>query len=150
MLIATLNTGLGRSGFAFTAAVLAAVLLTAPALAQGTLAVASGASAAPASGPATPPDELPQTLPNTCQAPRYPSALEAARVQGNVLVEFAVDPTGRADAASIRVLNSTHSGFENNAKAAVETCRFRPARMSGQPVRATVRQRIEFKLTNRR
>jgi TonB family protein len=136
-----------------TVAAVAALALTAStALAQGPSAPQQIASATPAAGSAAGglPDELPQTLPNTCQAPRYPSALEAARVQGNVLVEFAVDTTGRADASSMRVLNSTHTGFETNAKAAVETCRFRPARMSGRPVRATVRQRIQFVLTNRR
>lgn len=136
--------------YVIAAAATALCLTASVARAQGPQAPQQIASAAAAGGSVGQPDELPQTLPNTCQAPRYPSALEAARVQGNVLVEFAVDTSGRADASSIRVLNSTHSGFENNAKAAVETCRFRPARMSGQAVRATVRQRIQFVLTNRR
>lgn len=77
-------------------------------------------------------------------APRYPTALEVARIEGRVAFEFVIDTTGRVQPASIRILESTHDAFAEAARAVVAAAVFRPARMSGHPVRQLTRQSIRF------
>ena len=77
---------------------------------------------------------------------QYPPGLRAAAVEGYVVVEFVVDTTGVAEPSSIRVLESSHSGFEQAAIDAIRGSRFRPGRMRGFAVRVLVQQRIGFSL----
>src|SRR6185436_20959927 len=50
---------------------------------------------------------------------RYPDMLRSANVEGEVLVQFVVDTTGRADLSSFKVLKSSHDLFTNSVKNAL-------------------------------
>jgi TonB family protein len=80
--------------------------------------------------------------------PRYPKPLEAVGVEGRVAFEFVIDTTGRVEPVSIRVLESTHDAFVMAARAALSGAIFRPARLSGRPVRQLTRQSIRFVTTH--
>src|SRR5689334_23852316 len=43
--------------------------------------------------------------------PRYPDMLKSANVEGEVLAQFVVDTTGRADMSTFKVLKSSHELF---------------------------------------
>jgi TonB family protein len=77
-------------------------------------------------------------------APRYPKALDAVGVEGQVTLEFVIDTTGRVQPASIRVLRSTHEAFEAEARRAMASAVFHPATFSNRPVRQLTRQSIRF------
>lgn len=77
-------------------------------------------------------------------APRYPELLKAGGVEGEVLVEFTVDTTGRADPASLKVLKSTHELFALAVKNAMPGMRFLPAEVDGRRVKQLVRQPFVF------
>lgn len=76
--------------------------------------------------------------------PRYPRALEVAGISGRVIVEFVVDTSGRAEPGSVRIVFSSHTGFDAPARDAVLGTRYRPARFRGASVRQLVRQLISF------
>jgi TonB family protein len=77
-------------------------------------------------------------------SPQYPPALQAAGVGGRVAVEFVVDTVGRVEPGSIKVLESTHRGFEASALATVAAALFHPARLAARPVRQLTRQSVRF------
>ncbi len=78
--------------------------------------------------------------------PRYPPALAAIGVSGQVRLAFVVDTLGRCEPGSVRVLSSTHPGFESAASDAVLGSAFRPARVRGAPVPQLVQQNVVFRL----
>ncbi len=88
----------------------------------------------------------PILVPNTCQSPAYPVMLRAARVEGRVLLQFVVDTLGRVEPSSVRAIQSTHSHFEEAARRAVATCRYRPARYNSHAVRVLVQTPFAFSL----
>lgn len=92
-------------------------------------------------------EERPETQAGTCTMPAYPTILQQAGVEGRVLAEFVIDTLGRAERASIRFVSSTHQLFEAPARATILSCRFRPGRISGRPVRVRVQQPINFTIT---
>jgi protein TonB len=77
---------------------------------------------------------------------QYPEMLRQAQVQGRVMVEAIIDTSGRAEPASIKIIQSPHPGFDNSAKNYMRQALFRPARVHGRPVRVLVRLPIDFKL----
>ena len=77
-------------------------------------------------------------------APRYPKHLETAGLQGRVLVEFVIDTAGHVEPGSVRSLESTHAAFEQSAQDAMRGSLFKPARLSGHPVRQLTRQSVRF------
>lgn len=79
--------------------------------------------------------------------PRYPEALRSAGVDGHVLVQFAVDTTGRVDMASVKVLESTHELFARAVRDALGSFRFRPAEVGGHHVQALAQMPFEFHIT---
>lgn len=79
-------------------------------------------------------------------APRYPPVLQQAGIEGRVLLEFVIDTTGHAEAASLRVIESSNGGFDAAAMEAVERSLFRPARVRGRSVRQLTRQAIAFRI----
>jgi periplasmic protein TonB len=91
-------------------------------------------------------DELVEVLEQP--APEYPSALSKAGVTGRVELEYVVDTTGHAEAASLRTLLSTHPAFEAAARGSVLATRYRPARLRGGVVRQLVRQTLSFRLAD--
>jgi TonB family protein len=76
--------------------------------------------------------------------PRYPQALQVAGISGQVKLRFVVDTTGRVDPESIKVLKSTHAGFEQPARESVVAALFHPARLGDRPVRQLTEQPIRF------
>jgi periplasmic protein TonB len=80
-------------------------------------------------------------------APRYPGALEALGIEGQVIVEFVIDTTGKVQPRSIRILESTHPDFAAAARAAVAGTIFRPAHLSAHAVRQLTRQSVRFVAT---
>ena len=77
-------------------------------------------------------------------APRYPRHLEAAGLHGRVLVEFVIDTAGHVEPGSVRSLQTSHPAFEESAKESMLGSLFKPARMSGHPVRQLTRQSVRF------
>jgi TonB family protein len=82
-------------------------------------------------------------------APKYPPVLEQAGVSGLVKLRFVVDTTGRVEARSIKVLESTHQGFEGAARESVAAAVFHPARIGQRPVRQLAHQPIRFVVAQR-
>lgn len=79
-------------------------------------------------------------------SPRYPPALSIAGVEGRVLVEFVIDTTGHVEDRTLRVVESSHRGFEGAALETLSRSLFRPARNGGRTVRQRVVQSIVFRL----
>ena len=77
-------------------------------------------------------------------APRYPRHLATAGLEGRVLVEFVIDTTGHVEPGSVRSLQTSHPAFEDAAQEAVLGSLFKPARLSGHPVRQLTRQSVRF------
>jgi protein TonB len=80
-------------------------------------------------------------------APRYPDMLRSANVEGEVLAQFVVDTTGRADMSQFKVLKSTHDLFTNAVKASLPNMKFYPAEVGGRKVRQLVQMPFQFSLT---
>ena len=76
----------------------------------------------------------------------YPPALLAKgrEVQGQVLVEFTVDTTGRPDMSTLSVLQSDHELFTAAVRKAVPSMRFVPAVENGRKTRAVVTKQFRF------
>jgi protein TonB len=91
-------------------------------------------------------EQPPQVVPGTCRAPVYPTLLRSAQVEGRVLLEFVVDTAGRVEQASISTITSSHSQFEQAARRALASCRYRPARWNDVAARVTVRMPFTFSL----
>lgn len=78
---------------------------------------------------------------------RYPDMLRAANVEGEVLVQFVVDTTGRADLGTFKVLKSSHDLFTAAVRSALNSMRFYPAEIGGRKVKQLVQQPFTFTLT---
>jgi protein TonB len=76
--------------------------------------------------------------------PQYPYAMKNSGVDGNVLVEFVVDETGRV--MNPRVVRSSHLEFEDSAVRAVAKWRFEPGMHNGRAVRFRMSVPIVFHL----
>ena len=80
-------------------------------------------------------------------SPRYPDMLRSANVEGEVLAQFVVDTTGRADMSQFKVLKSTHDLFTNSVRASLPQMKFYPAEVGGKKVRQLVQMPFQFSLT---
>jgi protein TonB len=80
--------------------------------------------------------------------PRYPDMLRSANVEGEVLVQFVVDTTGRAEMGTFKVLKSSHDLFTNSVKQALAAMRFYPAEIGGRKVKQLVQQPFNFSLSH--
>lgn len=87
-----------------------------------------------------------QALPGGSQ-PRYPDILRQAGVEGEVLAQFVVDTSGRAEMNSYKVLKTTHELFGNAVKNALAGMRFIPAEVGGRKVRQLVQQPFSFAIS---
>ena len=81
--------------------------------------------------------------PNSGQ-PRYPDILRQAGVEGEVLAQFVVDTTGKADVSSFKVLKTSHDLFATAVKNALPSMRFIPAEVGGRKVKQLVQQPFGF------
>jgi len=86
--------------------------------------------------------------PEMLSGPRlqYPELLRHAGIEGRVIVQATIDTTGRAEPASVKVIESPNPGFDQAATTWVRRALFRPARVNGLAVRALMKMPIEFKL----
>ena len=72
--------------------------------------------------------------------------LRSANVEGEVLVQFVVDTTGRVERGSIKILKSSHDLFTNSVQSALGGMRFYPAEVGGRKVKQLVQQPFVFNL----
>jgi periplasmic protein TonB len=79
--------------------------------------------------------------------PRYPDFLRTANVEGEVLAQFVVDTTGRAEMSSLKILKSTHDMFANSVRSVLPQWRFLPAEVGGRKVRQLVQMPFNFTLS---
>lgn len=89
-------------------------------------------------------EEVPERL--GCAALRYPPLLARAGIEGAVTLSFIINPSGRVEHESIQTLSSDRDQFDHAARRMLSTCRFRPGRVAGQPVRVLVEQTFRFTL----
>jgi len=80
-------------------------------------------------------------------APIYPPELLTKGVEGSVLTNFVIDTTGRADTATIEILQSAHTLFVQSVRTAIPGMRFSAAMVQGRKVRQMVEQRFHFRIT---
>ena len=80
-------------------------------------------------------------------APRYPDMLRSANVEGEVLAQFVVDTTGKADMSTFKVLKTTHDLFTNAVKSSLPNMKFYPAEVGGHKVKQLVQMPFQFSLT---
>ncbi len=92
-------------------------------------------------------DEIPERI--SCPSLDYPRMMQQANIEGNVLLQFIVDTTGRVERGSAEMINSTHRAFEGPARNMIARCLFRPGRVRGRAVRVLVQMPIIFALRGR-
>lgn len=91
------------------------------------------------------PDEVPRMI-NTELPFRYPTALYAQRVQGNVTLRLRIDRDGQVRSDSTRIEES--SGYQALDSAAVkgsQELRFVPARLHGEAMEVTILFPVYFR-----
>ena len=76
----------------------------------------------------------------------YPPLLRLAQIEGRAVLEFVVDPQGRVEVGTIKVVMASHPGFATAARAAAAGMRFSPGRVNGRGVRVLVRVPFDFDL----
>ena len=91
------------------------------------------------------PDEVPKVL-NTELPFRYPAALYARRIQGNVTLRLFIDRDGQVAADSTRVDESSgYPALDSAAITGSQDLRFIPAKLRGEPLPATVLFPVYFR-----
>lgn len=83
--------------------------------------------------------------PGSC-SPHYPESLRRSRTQGEVQAQFVVSSVGLADAATFKVLRSSHREFEGEVRTSLRCFRYLPAELRGRPVRMRVQQPFTFQI----
>jgi TonB family protein len=76
--------------------------------------------------------------------PIYPEALSTREVQGMVFVEAQIEVDGSV--ADVTILSSSDPHLAEAAAAAVKQYKFTPATLDGQPVKATFRVEVDFRV----
>src|SRR5690349_16755597 len=79
--------------------------------------------------------------------PRYPDMLRQAGVEGEVLAQFVVDTTGKAEPNSLKILKSSHDLFIQSVKNALPQMKFIPAEVGGRKVKQLVQQPFTFSIS---
>jgi protein TonB len=77
-------------------------------------------------------------------SPRYPDVLRSSGVEGQVVVVFVVNESGRAEADSVRFIRSDNRLFEDAVRAALPRMRFAAAEIGGRKVRQLVQMPFVF------
>ncbi|HTK54042.1 MAG TPA: TonB family protein [Gemmatimonadaceae bacterium] len=80
-------------------------------------------------------------------SPRYPDMLRQAGVEGEVLAQFVVDTTGKAEPGSLKILKSSHDMFIQSVKNALPQMKFIPAEVGGKKVKQLVQQPFTFSIS---
>lgn len=76
--------------------------------------------------------------------PTYPSALQAAGVEGTVIAQFVVNTDGTVDPRTFKALESPHELFTASVRRALADMRFTPAEAGGHRVKQLVQQPFVF------
>lgn len=91
------------------------------------------------------PDEVPKML-NTELPFRYPAALYAGKVQGNVTLRLHLDRDGQVRADSTRIEESSgYAALDSAAVKGSQELRFIPAKLHGEPIPVTILFPIYFR-----
>lgn len=91
------------------------------------------------------PDEVPKAL-NTELPFRYPAALYARRVQGNVTLRLFIDRDGQVRSDSTRIEESSgYTALDSAAVKGSQELRFVPAKLRGEAVATTVLFPVYFR-----
>ena len=78
--------------------------------------------------------------------PRYPESLRRAGIDGEVVVQFVVDTTGRVDLRTVQVVRSTHDAFTTAVRETIAKLRFAPAVGGERKMRALAVMPFHFTL----
>ncbi|MEP6999382.1 MAG: TonB family protein [bacterium] len=92
------------------------------------------------------------TLIGSAPQPQYPEALRDQQVEGEVVVQFVVDETGRVDVSSMTVVRSPHVLLTNAVRAVLPQFKYEPARTAppqSTPRPETVRYAHTFRAPRR-
>jgi Gram-negative bacterial TonB protein C-terminal len=81
-------------------------------------------------------------------APPYPPTLLEQRKEGQVVIQYVIDSTGRADLASVTIMEATHPEFATSVKVTLPHMRFRPAKIGPRRVNQLVQQLFSFKIVD--
>jgi protein TonB len=88
--------------------------------------------------------EKPAMAKESNPTPTYPSMLESAGVEGEVLVQFVIDTLGKADMNTFKVLKSSNDLFTSSIKNVLPRLRFYPAETGGRKVKELVQYPFSF------
>lgn len=91
-------------------------------------------------------DQVPTLL--AAPPPDYPALLRQAGISGHVVLQAVLDTNGRAEPASIKVVSTSHVGFERPGRQWMLKALFRPARARGRAVRVLVNMPLDFTITS--
>jgi TonB family protein len=78
--------------------------------------------------------------------PRYPDALRAANVEGDVVAQFVVDADGSVLPETFKVVRTTDDQFSEAVRKVVPTMQFDPAEVDGRHVKQLVTMPFTFRL----
>ncbi|HET9011919.1 MAG TPA: energy transducer TonB [Gemmatimonadaceae bacterium] len=91
------------------------------------------------------PDEVPRML-NTELPFRYPAALYAQKVQGNVTLRLRIDRDGQVSADSTRIEESSgYAALDSAAVKGSQELHFIPAKLRGEPMPVTILFPVYFR-----
>ena len=77
----------------------------------------------------------------------YPPHMLFLHVQGRVLTHAVIDTSGRAEPASIGIVESPDVEFDSVVRDAFVRARFKPGRVGDQPVRTCITMPVDFKIS---
>jgi periplasmic protein TonB len=78
--------------------------------------------------------------------PEYPESLRSSGIEGEVMVQFVVNASGRYEPGTLRVIQSSNPAFTAAVKAALPEMRCSAARVGGRRVQQLVQLPFEFHL----
>jgi protein TonB len=106
----------------------------------------AGADATPPAAVPAPPEDGPPRMTNADPPFRYPAALYAQKVQGNVTLRLWVDSAGAVLPESTRVTEpSGYPALDSSAVAGSEKLRFAPGMRDGRPTGAAILFPVYFR-----
>jgi hypothetical protein len=80
----------------------------------------------------------------SCRGPRTGPPRPGAPRRGRAVLSFVVDTRGRGVLSTITVVSTTDSLWALQAADMVRTCRYRPGRRDGRPVRVRIERGFSF------
>jgi protein TonB len=80
-------------------------------------------------------------------APEYPIGLKSQGVEGEVMAQLVVNESGRYEPGTLKILNSSNSGFTAAVKDALPRMRFSAAQIGGKKVQQLVQMPFQFHIT---